>query len=177
MSGAEGRARWRFDAIGTVWEIETDAALGAAVSTEVTRLIAGFDAEWSRFRDDSVVSRLALHGGSMAAPADAVIMLDAFADLSRATAGAVNPLIGAALEHRGYDRGYSFVDRGPRAAPAEWQRLLTWTEDRLTLSEPALIDVGALGKGRLVDLVMAAVSAGTDGAMTVDAGGDLAVRG
>ncbi len=104
-------------------------------------------------------------------------MLDAFADLSRATDGAVNPLIGAALEHRGYDRGYSFVDRGPRAAPAEWQRLLTWTDDRLTLSEPALIDVGALGKGRLVDLVMAAVSAVTGGAVTVDAGGDLAVRG
>ncbi len=63
MPGAEGRARWRFDAIGTVWEIETDAALGAALRTEVTRLIAGFDAEWSRFRDDSVVSRLARHGG------------------------------------------------------------------------------------------------------------------
>ena len=177
MPGADGRARWRFDAIGTVWEIETDAALGAAVRSEVTRLIAGFDAEWSRFRDDSVVSRLARHGGSMAAPADAVIMLDAFADLSRATAGAVNPLIGAALEHRGYDRRYSFVDRGPQAAPGQWQRLLTWTADSLTLSEPALIDVGALGKGRLVDLVMAAVSAVTSGAVTVDAGGDLTVRG
>ncbi len=177
MPGADDRARWRFDAIGTVWEIETDAALGAALRTEVTRLIGGFDAEWSRFRDDSVVSRLARHGGEVPAPADAAIMLDAFADLSRATDGAVNPLIGAALEHRGYDRRYSFVDRGPQAAPDQWQRLLTWTADRLTLSEPALIDVGALGKGRLVDLVMAAVSAVTDGTVTVDAGGDLAVRG
>ncbi|WP_457101540.1 FAD:protein FMN transferase [Microbacterium sp. P5_E9] len=177
VPGADDRARWRFDAIGTVWEIETDAALGAALRTEVTRLIGGFDAEWSRFRDDSVVSRLARHGGEVPAPADAAIMLDAFADLSRATDGAVNPLIGAALEHRGYDRRYSFVDRGPQAAPDQWQRLLTWTADRLTLSEPALIDVGALGKGRLVDLVMAAVSAVTDGTVTVDAGGDLAVRG
>ena len=39
-------------------------------------------------------------------------MLDAYAELSRATDGAVNPLIGAALERRGYDRGVSFVDRG-----------------------------------------------------------------
>jgi FAD:protein FMN transferase len=177
MSGAEGRARWRFDAIGTVWEIETDAALGAAVRTEVTRLIAGFDAEWSRFRDDSVVSRLAREGGEAPAPADAAIMLDAFAELSRATDGAVNPLIGAALEHRGYDRGYSFVDRGARAAPAEWRRLLTWTDGALTLAEPALIDVGALGKGRLVDLVIAAVRRAVNGDITVDAGGDLAVRG
>ena len=177
MAGSEGRARWRFDAIGTVWEIETDAAIGRAVRADVTRIIAGFDAEWSRFREDSVVAGLARHGGEAPAPADAAIMLDAFAELSRATDGAVNPLIGAALEHRGYDRGYSFVDRGARAAPAQWQRLLTWTDDVLTLAEPALIDVGALGKGRLVDLVIETVRRAVDGDVTVDAGGDLAVRG
>jgi thiamine biosynthesis lipoprotein len=39
------------------------------------------------------------------------------------------------------------------------------------------IDVGALGKGRLVDIVLALVVAATSGDTVVDAGGDLAVRG
>jgi thiamine biosynthesis lipoprotein len=41
---------------------------------------------------------------------------------------------------------------------------------------PALLDVGALGKGRLVDLVVAAL-ARVPGDVVVDAGGDIGVRG
>jgi thiamine biosynthesis lipoprotein len=41
---------------------------------------------------------------------------------------------------------------------------------------PALIDIGALGKGRLVDLVVAALSH-VEGDLVVDAGGDIRVRG
>jgi thiamine biosynthesis lipoprotein len=46
----------------------------------------------------------------------------------------------------------------------------------VTASAPALIDVGALGKGRLVDLVFAAL-ADLPGDLVVDAGGDMRVRG
>jgi thiamine biosynthesis lipoprotein len=54
--------------------------------------------------------------------------------------------------------------------------MLTWTGTRLALSSPARIDVGALGKGRLVDLVLAELVA-VPGSVTVDAGGDIGVRG
>ncbi|MDF2492768.1 MAG: hypothetical protein K0Q58_1346, partial [Microbacterium sp.] len=81
------------------------------------------------------------------------------------------------LARRGYDAGYSFVDRGPRAAPPDWTRLLRWEDGSIALSGEATIDVGALGKGRLVDLVLAVVAPHVDGAVVVDASGDLAVRG
>ncbi len=42
---------------------------------------------------------------------------------------------------------------------------------------PATIDVGALGKGRLVDLVADVLAEYLDGDLIVDASGDLAVRG
>ena len=45
------------------------------------------------------------------------------------------------------------------------------------ISAPATIDVGALGKGRLVDLVLAEVEPVAGGAVVVDGSGDLAVRG
>lgn len=171
-------ATWRFEAIGTLWEIETAAALGAPARSAVTSLVAAFDRDWSRFRADSLVSSLARGAGTVPAPADARDMLDAYAALSEATGGAVNPLVGGSLERLGYDATYSLVPSGaPVAAPRDWREILAWTSDRLLLTEPALIDVGALGKGRLVDDVLDVVSRWTDGDVVVDAGGDLAVRG
>lgn len=165
---------WRFDAIGTVWEIETAAPLDSGVRSAVTEEIEAFDREWSRFRSDSLVSALARGAGAVPAPCDAEDMLAAYVELSAATGGAVNPLVGAALERRGYDAAYSLVDGGAEPAPRD---LLALDDGLLTLREPAVIDVGALGKGRLVDLVLGVVAAAVDGDVVVDAGGDIAVRG
>lgn len=117
--------QWRFEAIGTRWEIETVRPLQPGERARITRLIDQFDREWSRFRSDSIVSRLAVSGGETAAPPDAAAMLDVFRELSAATRGAVNPLIGESLARRGYDASYSFVDTGPIAAPPDWTTALT----------------------------------------------------
>lgn len=166
-----------FTAIGTRWQIDTGVPLAASVSAEIDAVIARFDREWSRFRDDSLVSALALSGGAVNAPADAEAMLGRYVALAEATAGAVNPLIGDALARRGYDARISLEDRGAQAAPEGWRDLLTWTDGELALAEPAMIDVGALGKGRLVDLVGAVLAARTDGPFVVDASGDILVHG
>ena len=172
-----GAAVWRFDAIGTHWQIETSEPLDQSVHAEIDGLIDGFDAEWSRFRGDSLVSSLARDGGSAPAPRDTGAMLDAYAELSDATDGAVNPLVGASLARRGYDAALSLVDRGAVPAPADWRARVTWHDGWLALTEPALLDVGALGKGMLVDRVMRVVAGATSGDIVVDASGDLAVRG
>lgn len=166
---------WRFEAIGTRWEVETVAVLPAQTRAAVDALIEDFDRTWSRFRDDSAVSRLARDGGELAA-ADAEPMLDAYRELSAATGGAVNPLIGDSLAALGYDARYSLVAGEAVPAPSGWEHVLRWTRDGATLHRPAAIDVGALGKGRLVDLVLAALG-DVAGDVVVDAGGDLAVRG
>src|SRR5690606_33484364 len=64
----------------------------------------------------------------------------------------------------------------PVPAPRDWTAEVQWSETELTLRRPALLDVGAVGKGRLVDLVLAALP-NTPGTVVVDAGGDVAVRG
>lgn len=169
-------ATWRFDAIGTRWEIDTELPIDHERRAAVSSLIATFDLVWSRFREDSLVSRLAQSGGSVPIPADAAVMLSAYRELSVATSGAVNPLMGDSLDALGYDAQYSFLAGEPKAAPADWTSILSWSAVELLLASAAVIDVGALGKGRLVDLVAAALS-DVDGDVIVDAGGDLAVRG
>ena len=115
---------WRFDAIGTPWEIETETPLTADQRARVTAIVDRFDQEWSRFRSDSVVSALR-DGGTAVAPPDAVPMIDAYRRLSRATRGAVNPLVGAGLEAIGYDRAVSLQHGHPESAPADWERMLS----------------------------------------------------
>ncbi|WP_338566455.1 FAD:protein FMN transferase, partial [Microbacterium paraoxydans] len=110
---------WRFEAIGTGWEIETGAALTDDVRAAVTAEIERFDRLWSRFRDDSDVVRLGRSGGCLSSP-DAGPMLDAYRDLDAATAGAVNPLVADSLVALGYDATYSLQAGDPRPAPASW---------------------------------------------------------
>lgn len=170
-------ASWRFEAIGTAWEIVTEAPLPPDVRADVTATIEAFDVTWSRFRPDSTVRALARGGPPVPLPPDAGPMLDLYAALAEATDGAVNPLVGASLERLGYDAAHTFRDRGPLAAPAGWRQTLRWRDGVLELRHPATIDVGALGKGRLVDLVLDRVLAEATGDVVVDASGDLAMRG
>ncbi|MDF2580464.1 MAG: hypothetical protein K0S49_2043 [Microbacterium sp.] len=176
MAAAAGSGRWEFDAIGTVWCIESEAPLGDAERAAVMSVVDAFDRDWSRFRDDSTVSRLAA-GGSVVAPPDAVDMLALYGALADATDGAVNPLVGDVLARRGYDASYSMRDGGASAAVAQWRDVVELSDDRLTLHRPATVDVGAVGKGRLVDLVLAELRQRTAGWLVVDASGDLAVDG
>src|SRR5687767_13021653 len=131
-------ASWRFEAIGTAWEIVTAEPLQPGTRAAVTGTIADFDGTWSRFREDSVVSALARAGGDVPLPPDGAAMLELYAGLSAATDGAVNPLVGASLERLGYDRSYSFSPGIPIPAPAAWAEALSWRDGRLVLREPAV---------------------------------------
>ncbi|MDX2375841.1 FAD:protein FMN transferase [Microbacterium sp. LRZ72] len=171
------RAVWEFDAIGTRWRIETVVPLDGGARDVVDATIEGFDRAWSRFRADSLVTRLARGAGTMPAPPDAAPMLELYRELAAATSGAVNPLVGGPLAGLGYDENVSLAAGAPSAAPEDWEGRLRVEHGRLHLDGAGTIDVGALGKGRLVDLVLAALPAPIGADAVVDAGGDLAARG
>lgn len=166
---------WRFEAIGTHWEIAAASPLPESDRAAVRREIGRFDREWSRFRPDSDVTRLGHRGGTLSSP-DAGAMLDVYRELSSATDGAVNPLVAEGLSALGYDADYSLLAGDPVVAPAAWEERLSWTDGAVTASAPALLDVGALGKGRLIDRVMGVLAA-VPGDVVVDAGGDIRARG
>jgi thiamine biosynthesis lipoprotein len=162
---------WGFEAIGTAWQVDTPEPLASDVRAAVLDRIDEFDQVWSRFRPDSLVSQIASEAGRWTMPAEAEGLLGLYAALGDATDGAVNPLVGRTLSDLGYDAAYSLV---PADVPADIPSWSTLELDAgiLTTTEPVLIDVGAAGKGLLVDEVARIVAPQTQ-QFTVDASGDL----
>ncbi len=170
--------RLELDAIGTRWTIDVDRPWDPALEAAVRREIAVFDATWSRFRADSFVTDLASAPRRHHVDADGVAMLDLYRTLADVTGGAVNPLVGHALEARGYDSAPTLRPRPDGPDPVPPWAALGWELASATVdpTRPVLLDVGAVGKGRLVDLVADVLTVAGVGSATVDAGGDLRHR-
>ncbi|MEO6117149.1 MAG: FAD:protein FMN transferase, partial [Pseudolysinimonas sp.] len=64
-----------------------------------------------------------------------------------------------------------------RAAVPSWEDALSWDGEYLTTATPVLLDVGAAGKGYLVDLVSELLTDHGIPQHVVDASGDLLTRG
>lgn len=142
---------WDFEALGTAWSIETIDAIDQATRRQVTTLIEAFDRTWSRFRPDSVVSRLR-NERSVDLGADAPALLGIYDELFELTAGAVNPCVGASLEQLGYDPAYSLTPQGEPIRPVSWTDC-SLNGTTLAVPGPVVLDVGAAGKGFLVDRI------------------------
>lgn len=163
---------WRFDALGTPWRIDTEKPLPDAVRAAVAERVEAFDRAWSRYRDDSLVARIAHEPGRHRLPAEAATLLGLYAELYAATGGRVSPLVGGALAASGF---------GPRLAGITdavplWQHALAWDGTHLDTASPVLLDVGAAGKGLLVDLVSALLAEAGIVRSVVDGSGDLRIR-
>lgn len=165
-------AAWRFDALGTPWRIDTEQPLPHPVRAAVAERIERFDRAWSRYRDDSLVARIAREPGHHRLPDEAGPLLELYAELYAATAGRVSPLVGGALASAGFGPRLAGV---PDAVP-RWQDALAWDGTHLDTASPVLLDVGAAGKGLLVDLVSEQLATAGIARSVVDGSGDLRIR-
>jgi thiamine biosynthesis lipoprotein len=171
-----------FDAIGTRWCIDTDEPLSGEVRDRILDRIRRFDLTYSRFRPDSLVARVAAApaGGRFEFPEDSVALFDLYDRLVAATDGAVDPLVGRQLELLGYDPTYSLTPAAAAVRARERARARpTWAADivrdgtTLITRRPLVIDVGAAGKGYLVDIISTILQQTGVAEFVVDAGGDL----
>jgi thiamine biosynthesis lipoprotein len=183
-AGANGvtTSVFTFEAIGTQWEIETYEPLGCQLQDRILERIERFDATYSRFRADSLVSRVAeaVDGGRFNFPEDAVALFNLYDRLHAASGGAVDPLVGRDLELLGYDRTYSLTPAPATIrAEAHAQGRPSWSKDvirdgaSLITRRPLVIDVGAAGKGYLVDIISAMLREAGCTRFVVDGSGDL----
>jgi thiamine biosynthesis lipoprotein len=106
-------------------------------------------------------------------PPDAAALFDLYRRLYAVTDGAVSPLVGRTLETMGYDRGYSLRPHSTIAPVPTWEDAFAWNGSELSTARPVVLDVGAAGKGYLVDLVGAVLVEHGIADFVIDASGDI----
>jgi thiamine biosynthesis lipoprotein len=171
------QAEFAFEAIGAPWRITTPSQLSARVVDAIEARIEEFDSTYSRFRPDSLVTRIAAEAGTWQFPTDAAPLFSLYRALYRSTEGAMSPLVGGRLENLGYDRDYTLRPHDVVVSVPLWDDIMHWDGTRLTTAEPVLVDVGAAGKGYLVDLVATVLEDAGIEEYLIDASGDLLHRG
>lgn len=168
-----GWSDFSFEGIGTHWEISTAEPLDRGLRSRLLDIVEQYDRTYSRFRDDSVVAGLSRAAGQCTLPAGAEDLADVFQALYRLSDGAVTPLIGGSLERLGYGSDYGLQPAGAPLPAPRWEDALEWKGRSLTTTRPVLLDIGAAGKGQLVDLLAAEVRRSGLGDFLVDGSGDM----
>jgi thiamine biosynthesis lipoprotein len=158
-------------------------------SAEITRsvelgrtLAASWEQRFSRFRGDSMLSRLNAANGRPVPVDDTFLdVLTHAAAAVRRTDGRFDPSILPALEALGYDRSIEYVRRTvgrqsgtfqAAVGPAGWDQIY-FDRNRSEISLPPgmQIDLGGIAKGAFVDYLASRLASWPGGC--VDAGGDL----
>lgn len=169
------------DTLVTIQVVGAPAAEAGAAAERALGWFRRVEAACSRFDPASEAMGLTGRAGEPVPVSDLLYEVIAFAlAVARASGGAFDPTIGHILEQRGFNRNYQTgavvaapVDPGARPS---WRDVeLDPARRTVTLRRPLVLDLGAVAKGLAVDLAMRELQ-GFPGA-SVDAGGDIAVRG
>jgi thiamine biosynthesis lipoprotein len=170
--------RFEFEAIGTLWQIDVFQDLSqlrlSEIEKKIHKRIDEFDITYSRFRNDSVVTKMSQQKGSYTLPNDSKKLFQVYKQLYDVTDGLFTPLIGQVLSDAGYDANYSLQPK-KLTRPEKWEEVMTYSADAsvVTLKKPALLDFGAAGKGYLIDLVGEVLLSEKMTSFCIDAGGDI----
>jgi thiamine biosynthesis lipoprotein len=171
-----------YESMGTQWRMtiwdDIDAAALSVIEAEVIRRSTAFDALYSRFKKTSLIWTLVETTGVTEVPQDLVRMLRLYETLHDLSGGKCNPLVGFALSDMGYDAEYSLkAQETIRPVPNFHDAVRIVDDTHIDMLQPALIDVGALGKGYFVDLLSTYLVQQGIRRFLVDGSGDILYHG
>ena len=163
-----------FEAIGTHWFIQAESGISNTQEHQVYGALDEIDRTWSRFRDDSLVGIMSNRAGEYHLSDADKRLIGWYRQLYDATSGLVTPLIGQTLADAGYDASYRLTPKAHIPKTPQWEKIIELTDGGILIKQPALIDVGAAGKGFAIDAVAALFE---NTSYMIDAGGDIRTRG
>ena len=157
-------------ALGTGIIISSSVPISQRVQKRIRAFVEEYEYTLSRFRADSLVSRMACAaaGGEFEFPEWAGPLFTLYSEFYAATHGAFDACIGADLLALGYDNSVQFVPESAASASddsdswANYRRALPvkWADISrdcgsvtLRTNQPVQLDFGAAGKGYFVDLL------------------------
>ncbi len=170
-----GKTELSFEAIGTRWFISYSSENSVdkkALAITINYRIKEFDKNYSRFRTDSLVTKMAKKPGRYSMPDYGYELLKFYNVLYDATKGYVTPLIGQVMEDAGYDAEYSFKEK-TLTSPFSWEETISYSKSSINLKRSAILDFGAAGKGYLVDIIGDILVREGVNDFLINAGGDI----
>ncbi|WP_375169148.1 FAD:protein FMN transferase [Gardnerella vaginalis] len=161
-------------ALGTGIIISSSKPIPERAEQRIRAFVDEYERTLSRFRADSLVSRMACagHGGDFEFPAWVQPLFAIYDEFYAATHGAFDACVGADLLALGYDNSVQFVPeskagegKDENISSGSWRKYrralpVTWADisrddggATLHTNKPVQLDFGAAGKGYFVDLV------------------------
>lgn len=179
-------------ALGTDVEIYLQAKIAKDFKTdiaEIKNLIINFEKSFSRFLDTSEVSRLNKTDGKFSASAEMIKIMLKAKKFHLETAGIFDPTILQTLKNVGYGKSFSLLD----SDKSQWNnhKLSNGLNDEIgfqkiiidkregTILKPigTQIDLGGIGKGYIVDMIVELIDKKGYDNYWISAGGDMHVSG
>lgn len=176
-------------ALGTGIIVSSSKPIPQRVQKRIRAFIDEYECTLSRFRADSLVSRMARaeYGGDFEFPSWVQPLFAIYDEFYAATHGAFDACIGADLLALGYDNSVQFVPESAisasenensssdswanyrRSLPVKWADISRDTDgSTLHTNQPVQLDFGAAGKCYFVDLVTQIIKDGLSGEMPAD---------
>jgi FAD:protein FMN transferase len=170
-----------YEVMGTVWkviiykEINDDAK--TSLENELKERLASFDSLYSRFREDSLVSRIAQNQGIYEVPHDLTNILSIYKEVYELSHKKFTPCIGTLLEDVGYDKEYTLRQKETLRDVVDFGRVRILDDTHIEVQEKILLDIGAIGKGYCVDLITRYIKSLGYIHFLVDGSGDIFYEG
>lgn len=147
-----------YQSMGTGWNIaiwdEVQNKTFEEIKNKVIEITKDFDETYSRFKETSLVSKIAKEKGVYTVPKDFMEMLKMYIKLYPISQKKLNPLIGNTISDLGYDIDYSLTPKEKiRKTPDLFETVKILNDNEIETLEPVLFDFGALGKGYAVDKI------------------------
>jgi len=144
------------EALGTIWWFEFFEEISLKenqiLHQDLASFIADFEQRFSRFRPNSLVSKLNQNHKLETNDSDLQKMLTLGQAFYQDTKGLFNLLLGEILINRGYDANYSFKPKSASEVFPNPLIDLVIKENKIQLLQGQL-DLGGIGKGYLIDLI------------------------
>lgn len=164
-----------FQATGTFWNIHVSPADKESLfqlEKKILKFVDDFENVYSRFRKNSLVSKIAESKGVFVFPENADALFSIYRDFYDFTERKFTPLIGKSLNESGYDSSYSFQSKQISQVD-EWDEVMKWDSPALVTQKPLQLDFGAAGKGYLIDLIADMIRLEGIEYFVIDGGGDM----
>ncbi len=168
--------------MGTTAHLVTVGGERTELDALVARL-ADLERRWTRFSDDSELSRLNRAAGSLTVlEPDTYRLVASAVEGWRRTGGRFDPTVAGAMRANGYDRDFASVGHRhevhTRPAPGCGEVMLVPGSNAVRLPAGVELDFGGIGKGFAADLLAEeVVGRGGVGGACVNIGGDVRVAG